>query len=172
MSNESFWLLAQLKSFVFTFQNLVLNDSFKKNRMSGPGANRELVMRQAPYLSAYILGQAGIMMLKELMNKGETDAEELPDKIIRSIGQQGALSLIGDLYYSLSGRTGVAEGVVPAAGLISRVIKGNTNLVGDILSGDISPEQAIYDVFKVNAPTTLANPLISAMYREAFGAER
>jgi hypothetical protein len=169
MGAEHWILISQLKSFVLTFQNLVLNDSMAKINQMGPGRNRELALRVAPYLSAYVLGQAGILTLKEFMREGEVNEEEMSDKVIMSIFQQGLLSLLGDVYHSLSGRNGLLETVSPAAGFITRQAKGNIQTAQRILAGDISPEEVMYEIVSDNAPRTLADPAIRIIYEEAFG---
>jgi len=168
MGKEHWALVSQLKSFVFTFQNLVLNDSYKKLVRSGPGKNRELVMRAAPYLAMYILAQAGIMNLKELMRTGEIEEDSMDDKILRAIGQQGMLSILSDSYHAVSGRGGLLESTSPAAGFIKRQIQGDIGVATAILEGKISPEEAITELIKLNTPTTLADPFLRPVMEEVL----
>lgn len=169
MGAEHWLLISQLKSFMFTFQNLVLNDSAKQLMQEGPGRNREIVLRAAPYMAAYVLGQAGILTLKEWMREGEVDEDTMDDKIIMAIGQQGLLSIVSDLYHGIAGRSGVLESVSPAAGFINRQIKGNVRLVDDIMSGEISAEDAVREVISINTPRTLIDPAVRAVTDEVLG---
>jgi len=103
--------------------------------------------------------------------KGEVEDDQEVNRLIRAVGQQGALSLLSDVYHSVAGRSGILESVSPAAGFTKRQAQGDIKLVKSILDGSISPEAAVQEVISLNTPNTLIDWAVKPLYNEAFGVK-
>ena len=126
MNDERFMLLAQLKGFMTVFTNRVMQGTKDKLAMEGPGANRELALRVAPYLTMYLLGQVAMGATREFVKAGEVDSEkDMIERMWAAFGYAGSVAYFTDAINSMRFRSDPTASAAGPAFSIGSQLVGN-----------------------------------------------
>jgi hypothetical protein len=158
MNDERFMLLAQLKGFMTVFTNRVMAGTAQKLQMEGPGGNRELVLRVAPYVAAYLVGQIAMGGAREFIKSGEIDSEkEMTERLWQAFGYLGSTAYGVDFVNALRYRSDpLASFAGPSVSIGTEVARAFTD-----------PERTVETIAKRLYP----NSPFKGLVLEAFGVE-
>lgn len=149
MNDERFMLVSQLKGFMTNFTNRVLQQTFSQVRMEGPGANRELAMRIAPYLTMYLLGQVAMGAMREVARTGEIDDEKvMAERIWNAFGYMGSVAYFTDTINAMRYRSD------PTASVAGPAFSIGNRMVGDTVRNieEMDAAGAVNDIIKRGFP--------------------
>jgi hypothetical protein len=156
-SDERFLLVAQLKGFMTVFTNRVMQGTAEKLAMEGPGANRELALRVAPYLTMYLLGQVAMGMAREYIKSGEVDDEKTTnERVWNAFGYAGSMAYFIDAINAFRYRSD------PAASVAGPFFSITNQLAGSAVENleRMDPEGFMEDVLKRLYPNSPFKDLI------------
>jgi hypothetical protein len=133
-SDERMGLVAQLKAFMTVFTHRVMRGTAKKVALEGPGKNRELAMRVAPYATMYILGQMAMGAAREVIKDGEIDEERsIAQRAGQAFAYMGSVAYFIDPIMAAQYRSDVLTSFAgPAAGIGIQLFKGTVEGVEDL----------------------------------------
>jgi hypothetical protein len=169
-NDERFLLISQLKGFMTAFTNRVMRGTMQKVAAEGPGRNRDLALRLAPYTAMYLVGQMGVGMMRDLIKDGELQEDRtLEERVWNAFGYLGAVAYGTDAVNSIMSRSDpLASAFGPAVGITLGLVKSGVTGVAEI-----SPDPVIEEIIRRGIPNAPAaggiREHLNEMYQEAFG---
>jgi hypothetical protein len=171
MNDERFTLISHLKGFMTTFTNRVMRGWKDKMALQGPGANRELATRLAPYVALYLAGQIGVQMARELIKTGDTekfDEKSLSQMIWDAFGYLGSMAYFVDLVNAVAHRSDpLASAGGPA---ISKALDVTRSLSMGVI--EQNPEAALEGIIETAMPNVPGIGVVQELVEDAFNGSR
>jgi hypothetical protein len=171
-TNEYMMLLAHMKSFATVFTNSVMRTWWDRMTQGTPAERMYEATKIFPLVTTFVAFQAGLAGFREFLKTGETerfDEQTLWQKVLTGASYLGGFGMgIESAHRTTFGQSAVESVLGPAAGSAATAASG----VGQILSGSISPEEAVTSVIKFSTPSAPGAGWISDAIKEVIeGAE-